>query len=475
MLLRHSASYALARGVPALVNFCALALYTRLLNPEEYGRYALALAGVTLANGVLLHWLRLGTLRYLPGYAGSRSEFLSTLGGGYLLVIALSLLPAALGLVLIPPPLLPLWTLGTLVFWVWALFDLTLELRVAGLYPREFGLLLVGKALFSLTLGASLVLFAGLGALGPLLGVLAAMLLMLTVKARLDWRDVRPRLFDPRLLRRLAAYGLPLTATFALSFVVEMSDRFLIGWLVDASASGLYAASYDLPSHVLTVIFMIINLAAYPLAVRALEEAGPEAAVQQLRRNLILLLGLGLPSTVGLALLSPGIATLLLGAEFRPTALAVMPWVAVAALLANLKTVYFDLAFQLGQHTLGQVWVLGTAAIINLVLNLLLIPTLGAVGAALATLVAYVAGLGLSAWFGRRWFPLPFPVGDVGKLLLATGVMALCIWPFRDAMNIPSLLATVLVGTLSYGAVVVALDLGDSRRYLQRLRPRRAK
>ena len=50
MLLRHSALYLLARGVPGLVNFFAIAIYTRMLSPEEYGRYALVVAGVGLFN-----------------------------------------------------------------------------------------------------------------------------------------------------------------------------------------------------------------------------------------------------------------------------------------------------------------------------------------------------------------------------------------------------------------------------------------
>ena len=40
-LLRHSFIYLFARGVPGVINFLAIAVYTRLLPPEEYGQYAL--------------------------------------------------------------------------------------------------------------------------------------------------------------------------------------------------------------------------------------------------------------------------------------------------------------------------------------------------------------------------------------------------------------------------------------------------
>src|SRR5690554_8195716 len=66
MLLRHGFQYLLARGLPGVLNFLAIAVYTRLLNPEEYGAYTLTIATVSAADALLLHWLRLALLRFLP-------------------------------------------------------------------------------------------------------------------------------------------------------------------------------------------------------------------------------------------------------------------------------------------------------------------------------------------------------------------------------------------------------------------------
>jgi O-antigen/teichoic acid export membrane protein len=98
MLIRHSAAYALARGLPALINFAALALFTRLLGPDEYGRYALVIATVVLANGIGFQWIHLGLLRYLPGFPGAPASFMATVGACLLATAALS--GAVLALVL---------------------------------------------------------------------------------------------------------------------------------------------------------------------------------------------------------------------------------------------------------------------------------------------------------------------------------------------------------------------------------------
>src|SRR5687768_1010555 len=69
-VLSHAAIYLVARGVPGVVAFLAIPLFTRLLDPAAYGRYALVIATVATLNALLFQWLRLSLSRYLPAYAG---------------------------------------------------------------------------------------------------------------------------------------------------------------------------------------------------------------------------------------------------------------------------------------------------------------------------------------------------------------------------------------------------------------------
>src|SRR5688500_16102015 len=64
--LSHAAIYLVARGVPGLISFMAIPLFTRLLSPADYGRYALVAAAAALLNALIFQWLRLSMVRYLP-------------------------------------------------------------------------------------------------------------------------------------------------------------------------------------------------------------------------------------------------------------------------------------------------------------------------------------------------------------------------------------------------------------------------
>jgi len=97
VLVRHSFIYALARGVPGIVNFLAIVIYTRMMTPGEYGQYALVIAAVGLIDSVLFQWIRLGLLRFLPHYSKHPQVLLSTLFLAFLSVVAFTSLLGIVG------------------------------------------------------------------------------------------------------------------------------------------------------------------------------------------------------------------------------------------------------------------------------------------------------------------------------------------------------------------------------------------
>ena len=87
-LPRQILLYAPALLIPGLLNFVALALYTRLLSPEAYGRYAFALAVVVFVKIVGFGWLSLGMSCFFQGAHrdGRLSVLLSTAMAGFLII-----------------------------------------------------------------------------------------------------------------------------------------------------------------------------------------------------------------------------------------------------------------------------------------------------------------------------------------------------------------------------------------------------
>jgi O-antigen/teichoic acid export membrane protein len=469
MLLRHSLLYLLGRGLPGVIGFLTLAVYTRLLPPELYGRYALVLAGVSLANAVLFHWLRLGLLRFLPADRDRAGPLLATLATGYLAMAGLALLLAALALLLAPDAAWhALILIAVPLLWANAWHDIDLSLLRARLAPTRYGLLALAKAVLALLGGTTLILL-GLGAAGPLIALTLALIVPSLLLTRGEWRGVgRPRP-APGLTRELLVYGLPLTVTFACNFVIGSSDRFLLAWFLGTDAAGTYAAGYDLGWVTVASPMLVVNLAGYSLVIRAMESGGVAAARAQLQQSGLLLLAVALPAVVGVVILAPNLARVVLGEPFRDDGARLLPWIAPAALLAGAMLYYTNLAFQLGRRTLGQLWVTGAAAVLNLALNVVWIPRFGLLGAAWATLLAYGLGLALGTILGRRAFPLPPPPADALKPLVAALAMSLALWPCRSWLGPVALAAQIGIGVGVYALALALLDLTFARGRLRRL------
>ena len=213
---------------------------------------------------------------------------------------------------------------------------------------------------------------------------------------------------------------------------------------------------------------MLVNLSAFPLAVRALVDRGVEGARDQLSRHATLLVALATPATVGLVLLAPNVASVLLGSAFQEPAAKLIPWLAVAAFLGGVRGFYFDLSFQLGRATAKQIWVSGCAVVINLVLNLLWIPRFGVLGAAWASLVAFLVGGVLSVLLGRFVLRMPVPTAEWGKIAAASALMALALRPFVSWRGHTALTFQIAGGAAAYAVAAALLNVGQSRVLLSR-------
>ncbi len=447
--------------MPGLVNFIALALFTRLLLPDAYGRYALLVASAELVGAVFFRWLALGLLRFFAAF-NTREELFGTVLTGFLLLVVGTVTLTGAALLLSSAAARPFIALGAALVLAQAWFELNIEGTRASLRPARYGGLALAKSLLSLSLGGWLV-YRGFGAAGVVVGAILGALLP-TLFTLSDWRGASLKV-DPVLLRRLLRYGLPLTATFALSFIVNSSDRLLLGWLVNAEAAGLYAASYDLAQGTVTVLMMTVTLASYPLVVRALEQEGTRAARENLTQHAVALLAVALPAATGLSLLAHNVSEVVLGPAFGGAATLLIPLITLGALLAGVRAYYLDLSFQLAENTTSLLLVTATAAFVNLALNLLWIPRLGYPGAAYATVVAYAVGVLMSWRLGRR-FPLPFPRRDLAKIALATLLMGLALLPTLRWEGGALLLAQVMLGALVYAAALFALDTAEVRSEL---------
>ena len=388
--------------MPGVVSFLAIAVYTRLLEPGQFGLYSLMLTLVGLCDVVFYQWLRMVLGRNYPAHRAHPEDFLAGIGSLFLLTTAL--VGAALLVLASVYEHMLLRQFAVVVFVMLvaqAAFDLVLTLTRAMLNPILHGILLGSKAVLALAAG-SLLAVSGIGAEAPILGLTFGYALAIIIFGRQLLPGLRPGKISKANVSAYLRYGIPLAASFALSWVISGSDRVIITWLIDETATGLYASGYDLGFQILTLALVVVNTAAYPLVVSALEREGADAARQQLQQSGEALLSVALAGSACLITLGSPLIEVVLSPQYRESAKSIFPLVVISAALAGVKSYYFDIAFQLARATHYQVVSVGVAATVNIILNFILIPHFAIQGAAWATLLAYASALVISMLTGRR-------------------------------------------------------------------------
>ncbi|GAA0634159.1 lipopolysaccharide biosynthesis protein [Brevundimonas lenta] len=480
MFWRGVWGYLPANIVQGVVGFLTIVLFTRLLSPEDFGRYALAFSVMTLAHVAVFSWLEAAMARFWAAESGAglqghfASLYRAAFGLSGLFVIA-----------------------AGLAVWLWpadALFKVALAAGLAGA-PARCLLKLgqeryraageVGKAagldmavaIGGLAIGVGFAL-AGAGGAAPLLGLGLAPLAALPFVLPGELKEARGGTFERERVRTYAVYGYPIAASLALTVVLASTDRFLLAAFVDEAAVGAYHAGYSIANRTLDVLFLWLGSAGQPALVMALERGGTDRLKIAAREQLSTFLLIGLPAAAGVALVATPLAEVLIGEDLRGAAAAITPWIALSALLYGLTAYYFGQAFTLGRKTKHLLAAMAVPAVANVILNLLLIPRFGVMGAAWATAASFGLGLLTTAAMGRRVMALPVPWDSLIRCAGATAVMALAVSALPPIGGFAELMLDAATGVVVYAVVALLLNAAGVRdvalRLLNRMRTRKA-
>ena len=406
---KHSAIYGLGGLVSRIIAVVLLPVYTRYLTPSDYGQIETLIALTTVMGLLLRAGITSAFFRFYfdaTDDAGRRlvlrTSFWFTMGAGTLgLVLLLALAGPVSEALFGTPDAADLVRASGVALWATVNYEqLTALFRVE---ERSVAFVCASLVNVFLTIGTTLVLVVVLdeGPLGVIVGNFTGTLVVYL--ALLGYRREQLGLqVDRRLLREMNRFGLPLVPSALMLWVTNFSDRFFLVKLADVAEAGLYSVGVRVASA------MILLLTAFRMAWPAFAYSIRDDGEAKRTYAFVLTYLTVVTSWValGLTLLAPWIVDLLAAPSFADSATVVGP----LAFSTVAFGAYIVFAIGIGRARRTQFnWVItGVAAIVNVTLNLVLIPTHGMLGAAIATVAAYTTmALGM-AWWSQRVFPVPY-------------------------------------------------------------------
>lgn len=469
-LLREAIQYAPSSLIPAAAGFFLVPALTHLLAPAEYGQYSLIAIAVSVMDAVLVGWLSNSVLRFYA-VAERNSELPGLLR--YAIVQWMASSAVAFAVVYVTahliPDLLPLhsWqlivTVGVLVSSAMGM-DIAQQTVRAQLRPLGYSAARSAQAIFRLVgcvVGA--LIFSHDRLLGVFLGWMSASLLTLCGTAVYALAPVGRRLFvrtsrSSVRFRELLAFGGPVSVNLVLGLALANADRFLLQVLRGPSEVGLYAAAYTISSGALSTVNLLSSWPVYPRLTRLWEDpARRQEAPGVVKSGLRLFMILAIPATVGIMCLSDRIIGLLAPAGYSNAAPVMIP-VVIGIFFLGLAQ-FTNLGLLLSKRTLTLSCVLVASGVVNIGLNLLLIPKYGLIAAGIVSSITFIFYAGVALWRSLKHLTYPIPWLSLGRTVGASAVMALVVVALGVVLPQASWVIFLLaaIGVCIYGSLLLLL------------------
>jgi O-antigen/teichoic acid export membrane protein len=412
--IKTSGIYALASVVLPLITLVLAPFLTHYLSPTDYGVLTILNTFISLGAGITQLGLSSAFFRaYSYDYSSDddRRDVLATSTS----LLCLISIPTVIGAVFLAPFLADVLFGRSLLGSVVGLALVVILLQNLTV-PGFAWMRAEGRAHFysSLSISSLLItLFANLVLVGRLhMGIAGALIatgsgyasvIICTIPIIVVRAGIRIRV---DITKSMLAYGLPLVFNLVSYWVLQLSDRYLLSLFGSLAQTARYAAAYTLGSAMLVVVMGPFTL-AWPTTMFAIAKRKDALQIFKLVFRWFSLFLLF--AAFGLSFVGTILLDLLFPVSYHSAA-SVIPVVAVSIAFYG---VYY--VFMTGANVVRKTWLAAVfmtiAAIVNVVLNLFLIPHYQAMGAAASTLIAYVV-LALVAYIvNQRIYPLSFEIG----------------------------------------------------------------
>lgn len=412
MIARHSLIYVGSRGFAAALNMASVAVFTRLAPVEIYGSYLYVVSWALVLYGATCQWPKFAFFAlYDEARAPAQVGTVVRILGGTLLLAGLgSAFAVALGLVsaATAAAILAL-AFGT------TLFEGATEIARTRLKAGAVAASVMSRAVLILGLG-SLALYLSGDALHLAFAVAAANALA-ALPAAATTAPLIPGRGSRAEALRLFAYGWPLVLSFGTAALAQSLDRLIIAKTVGPAGLGAYGALADFLRQSFIVFGEAIALSLISIAkreARAGDMTGAFRVLSDAARAMTLIAAFG---AVFFLAFDDVVVAVLLGPDYRAEARQLAPVLILASILMMFRAYYFGQVIYFTRSSRLEAAAAFATLVAVAALSLLLIPRLGATGAALAFAGGQMAAcLVLVFGAGRAGTTMPLPLADMAGI-----------------------------------------------------------
>lgn len=276
--------------------------------------------------------------------------------------------------------------------------------------------------------------------------------------------DAAPKVsaFSLPLYVELIRLGIPMMIGYELAgIILSVGDRYVIERLIGEEPLGLYAAAYNLCGYVQSVVISSVGQAIMPIYMQMWEQKGRDETAAFISRSLRTYCLFAAPVVAGVAAVGSELLPALASDKYA-SAVTILPWV-IGGMVIEGMTGMLGAGLFVRRKVIAIVSIIMSCAVLNIGLNFLFIPSLGVVGAAIATLAAYAVLAVAMTIVGRRILPVDLPWATLARSSVASAIMFAAVYFVYPGHRLLTVALRVALGVLVYAVAIVVVD-GDARK-----------
>ena len=448
----------------AILGFIVSLLYSYLFTPEEYGIHSLAASTYMLLSQFFGLWLSTGILRFHEKYKNENKSdiFYSSI---YITQFVISLIFVFLlnvGAWCISKELLfkeIFFIYSIIYFFEYNILVFNTYLR-CNLSVKKYNLnIMANNALKIIVLLVMIIVFRMKSVIIISISILvteAIQFFYFLVKYKL-YRHYNIEKFNYNIMKKTYVYAFPLIGTTITSWILNVSDRYIIKILGNSHDVGLYSYAYLLGNNLFWLLANFIMLGAYPNFVKLFEKNEIENLKQLFKKYINMYCLMIFPCCFGVIAISKLLFTIITS-EMYHESYGVFIYTGIGISVLGLCQ-FINKIFELYRKTKIILVLNVICAVFNIIFNIIFIYEWGYIGGAISTMLSYILYFVLALIISRKYLSIPWDYKNIAKYFFGSVIMYVIIVIAQHFLkfnsNIINLIVYVFIGMLTYFIVLV--------------------
>ncbi|MBE5936491.1 MAG: exopolysaccharide biosynthesis protein [Lachnospiraceae bacterium] len=379
--------------------FLLVPLYTNTLSTAEYGIADLFSISINLLLPLLTLSITEATIRFMLDEESDKGKVLGT----SLLIIGISfaILFFLRNIIVLQFPVLKPYYWMFLLTYIMNALNSCFSNFVRGLdYTRVFAIKGIIYTVSVIFCNIVFLLVLKIGLWGYLLSVVLAELItiMYMLFAGNILKYFKELHIEKRITVDMIRYSIPMMPTIIAWWIMQMSDKYIIIAVSGLAVSGIYSIAYKIPS-ILSIVSTIFNQAWQISAIKSRNDDDYSLFFKNVYNIFLILSGIA----CGILVMGAKFLGGILFAKDYYVAWKYVPFLLIAYFFSGLSGVMAS-AFTSNKKTSILFYSTLAGAIVNIGLNILLIPKYGAIAAAITTMIGFIVNCLIRDICMKRYF-----------------------------------------------------------------------